>query len=156
MITINANIENNILIYNIQDCLYYLWVISSRNSCNTYKYIYEGISCNETSPYLITDENEVFLLNENFIYISYEMLDNVVSKSQLFNINDINLGTGVYDLSIYKTNSSTNFNINDDLIYQDKIRVFNPNNFCYNMPYIMNENSYILETHNNIKILYNE
>lgn len=87
----------------------------------------------------------------NFKYIfTGEPCDDFVLFSLL-----VNIPAGVYVMSIYGQDSSTNEDTaNAEPLLTDFAKIYNPENNCYNMPYLLDENNYIITSENDIKIKY--
>lgn len=116
---------------------------------------------------LANTDNKIFELLPKFNYYLFVFSNTdckIVSKllsaeecddSALFTIN-IDLPSGIYDLTIYGKDEANEELINSVTLKHEKVKVYNPENNCYDAPYLLDENRYIIADYDGTKILYNE
>lgn len=108
-------------------------VIDGLSSYNYYLFVFNPSSCNEYKEILAP---------------------NVDCASGVFTFN-IDLPMQVYTVYIYGQSSNINTNILlAEYIRTETIRVYNPVDMCYSMPFILDENGYIISNESNINLLY--
>lgn len=151
MITLLANIDNNIFEF-LPEYNFYLFVF--KNDCQEWKLILNADNCSELSPFYILSENNIIIQNEQNINIAYEIKSNNISNNINFFIINTTLSSGIYDLFIYGKNQQNEIVVGSELVKKEKVKIYNPENNCYNFPYITNEFNYILTDSDNTKILY--
>jgi len=67
----------------------------------------------------------------------------------------VDMPSGVYDLKIYGQSSSTNEDESlAEFLLMDSAKIYNPVDNCYNMPYLLDENNYIITSDEDVKIKY--
>ncbi len=66
----------------------------------------------------------------------------------------VDVPIGTYDLAIYGQESETNTDTDlAELLHEEKAKIYNPENICFDMPYLLDENGYPLLDENEINIL---